>query len=111
MRLRTEGVTTAGDVRAGWLGWRAGGRLHVTLVVKASFALRAGATMARLPAESLCEDEPPLDPGARWPSDAVPYLAHCDVLFVGHGHPPRPGATRGHVRLALRGDGVHLDKA
>jgi hypothetical protein len=46
----------------------------------------------------------------RLPSDLAPYLARCDVVFVGNGYAP-PGTRKATVRMGVqRGDELLLDK-
>lgn len=105
-----------GTAAAGVL-WRTRGRLHLTVIAKATFAFADGAQMIPV------EPQPIIDadihhhnnPGrsVRLTSDLAPYLARIDVFFTGHAHaPPGPPAAPFSVRLALfAGERPILDKA
>ncbi|MBI4956166.1 MAG: DUF2169 domain-containing protein [Myxococcales bacterium] len=108
-------IEPLGPVAVGTVLWRWAGRVNVTIVVKACFALEPGGVMrvcapeplrvadehfGGQPTRSIC--------GAR---EIAPQLAACDVTLVGHAYAPAGGATRMAVRLAMSRDGhTVLDK-
>ena len=107
-------VTALGKVATGSVLWRAAGRLHVTVVVKAVFTLREGEMMQRTAASRVNADDSYNgdDPqrSVRLPSDLAPYLARTDVVFVGNAYAP-PGTKTSTVRFAVqRGEETLFDK-
>ncbi|WP_437715852.1 DUF2169 domain-containing protein [Sorangium sp. So ce448] len=105
------GTTAAGVV------WRARGRLNLTVIAKATFALIDGAKMIPVAPQGIVEADihHHNNPGrsVRLTSDLAPYLARIDVFFTGHAHaPPGLPAAPFSVRLALfAGERPILDKA
>ena len=97
---------TAGPCAAGALTWRWKGKLHLTVAVKATFALVPGGVMTTVAPEELFRaeahhrDNPARS--VRATSDLVPYLLRADVVFTGHAHaPPGQRVTMLPVRLAV----------
>lgn len=95
--------------------WRSRGRLHVTVIVKATFAFAQGADMQRVAPQEILRDEVHhgKNPGrsVQFTSDLVPYLGRCDVLFTGHAYPEPGAAGTTAARLGVfRGDQALLDK-
>ena len=115
MSLRTTDVWAVGEVATASLLWRMRGRLHLTVVAKAGYALVSGKRMQRAKAPPVLEqdlhfDEQPTR-SMRLPSDAVPYLSQADVLFTGHAHTPMDKPLpMAEVRLALHGSEALVDK-
>lgn len=96
-----SGVRTSSDglVDASAFGWRCGGRLHVTVAVRARFAIGASGVATYV------------GPGLGVVGERVPYRARCDVTFQGSAHAPTPTETM-IVRLAvIRGGRAILDKS
>ncbi|WP_437549778.1 DUF2169 domain-containing protein [Sorangium sp. So ce367] len=97
--------------------WRARGRLHLTVIAKATFAFVDGAPMIPVEPQKIIDADihHHNHPGrsVRLTSDLAPYLARIDVFFTGHAHaPPGPPAAPFSVRLALfAGERPILDKA
>ncbi len=92
--------------------WRFRGRLQLTVVVKALFAVVPGdvATPAG-PGAILARDRHRDGHPARSveaAGDLAPYLARCDVLFTGHAYAPGGRAPAGSVRLGISRDGRPL---
>ena len=109
-------VAPVGRCTIGSALWRvAGGQLHVTVVVKASFHfMRDGRMVLDEPAPLRRKDEhvdrDPLQSllGA---AETCPRIPDVGVVLVGHAYAPG-GATRGIVRFALkREDKAVIDKS
>lgn len=99
-------------VSSGALVWRRGGRLSLTIVVKATLALvNEGAARLGSPAELLHAERAPR-PGASILADGdlVPYKPRVDVTYVGFAWAPRPVQAI-TARLAVHGDGEVLERA
>lgn len=99
-------LTTAGPCVGGTLAWRWKGKLHLTVAVKATFALVPGGPMTTAAPEELFRaeahhrDNPARS--VRATSDLVPYLVRADVVFTGHAHaPPGERVAMLPVRLAV----------
>ncbi len=108
-------IEALGKLAVGSLLWRAQGRLHLTVIAKARFALRHNGPMELLDPEPLVrraqhfDDDP--ERSLRQASDLVPYLKSTDVLFRGHAYgPPGMSAAVVAVRLAVLGDVPLVDK-
>ncbi|WP_437900727.1 DUF2169 family type VI secretion system accessory protein [Sorangium sp. So ce124] len=100
------------------MAWRFRGQLHVTAIVKATFAFAHDAAMVRAaPQEILRADiHHGNNPGRsiRFTSDIAPYLPRADVLFTGHAYaPPERAVTqRMTARIGIfRGAQPVLDKS
>jgi hypothetical protein len=107
---------------AALVAWRSGGQLHVTVIVKATFAFGPDADMSRVEPQAILSAE--VHHGnnparsVRFTGDLAPYLARADVLFTGHVHapsppPPQPPAPVqvARARLGLfRGEVAMVDK-
>ncbi|WP_437669532.1 DUF2169 domain-containing protein [Sorangium sp. So ce131] len=107
-------LTSLGPAAAATVTWRARGQLHVTVVVKATFALVPEGRMSLVKPEPIAPDEQP-DPsgrGLRTAGDLAPYLGQCDVLVTGHAElPPGFSSPEVVVRLAVvQGGQVCIDK-
>lgn len=95
--------------------WRAGGQLHLTAVVKATFALAPEGRMTLLAPDPIVHDEVP-DPaglGLRAAGDLAPRLGQTDLLVTGHAEvPPRFSAPELRVWLGMVRDGaVKVDRS
>ncbi|RLB61124.1 MAG: hypothetical protein DRI90_12085 [Deltaproteobacteria bacterium] len=115
MSLRQGDVAPIGQVATGSLLWRSQGRLHLTVIVKATYGLKPGGTMRRAPPSPLNEDDVHYDrrptQSVRLPSDDVPYLPKTDVLFSGSVFSPaKLPIPFTKVRLAVQGDGSLVEK-
>lgn len=106
-------ITAIPGAAVGAVAWRAGGKLFVSAIVKASFAFVPGGVARRVEPEPIAVDEE-LDAsgGLRAAGDLAPFLARADVWLTGNAPVP-PGATGGvRVELAVAREGVVLlDKA
>ncbi|WP_437742804.1 DUF2169 domain-containing protein [Sorangium sp. So ce1504] len=110
-------VTPLNGAAAAAVAWRSRGELHITVIVKATFAFAADAEMPRVEPQQVVHGEVHHgnNPGrsVRLTSDLAPHLERADVLFTGHAHAPPPGAPVHDlpVRLAISDeDGPLLDK-
>jgi uncharacterized protein YjbI with pentapeptide repeats len=105
----------AGPVACGTALFRAGGRLHVTVVVKVELAFAQNGPMTVVPAEGVAAEDIHYDNDpsrSLWISgELAPYLRSVDVVFTGHAHAPqgRP-ATAVAARIAVAGERLLLDK-
>ncbi|WP_437292917.1 DUF2169 domain-containing protein [Sorangium sp. So ce426] len=107
-------ITPLGPAVAATVSWRLRGRLHVTVVVKATFALVPEGRMSLVAPEPIAAEEQPDPSGQRLQiaSDLAPYLDPCGVVVTGHAELP-PGFSSPHamVRLTVVQDGqVRIDK-
>jgi len=95
-------VQPLGLVACGTMLWRMAGRLHVTIVVKATLGLEPDRDMTVLAPEPVSAAD----------GDLAPFLSRADVLII-HGFAyasgPEP-ATAVAVRLALMGAAPVMDK-
>lgn len=105
------------DVSCAVVPFRYQGRLWITVVVKARFALVAGGVASYVGASEILAGERRIDANptssVEAAGDLAPYLPHCDVTFVGHAYAAggRP-ASAATARLGLSRDGRPvLDKA
>ncbi|MFT3765627.1 MAG: DUF2169 domain-containing protein [Minicystis sp.] len=100
-------VISVGAASAGAVAWRRSGKLHLSAIVKATFAFAPSAPMTpALPvpirAAEVLQGEGP-DGSVREPADTAPALRFTDVLFAGHACAPAVApAPRLAARLALR---------
>jgi hypothetical protein len=90
------------------IAWRWKGQLHLTVIVKATFAFASEAAMSRAAAQPILGGEAHhgRNPGRsiRFSTDLVPALSRADVLFTGSAHAPPGLATQSlTVRVALFG--------
>ncbi|MGK3967811.1 DUF2169 domain-containing protein [Sorangium sp. So ce118] len=115
--LPRDAVIALPGTTATAVAWRtAQGQLHLTAIVKATFAFAPDAEMP------LAEPQPILraevhhgnNPirGIRFSSDLAPYLGRADVTFTGHAHAPRGTRVQSMpVRLAVAdGSRILLDR-
>src|SRR5450759_943484 len=99
-------VVPLSPVSCGTVLWRSAGAFRVTVIVKATFVLRADADAVPIvPAALEREDRHrENDPGAsvRRASDVAPYLPGTGVVLTGHAHAPSENAvTALSARLAI----------
>jgi hypothetical protein len=103
-------VAPIGPVAVGSVLWFLGERPHLTVVVKARFALRHDAPMVAAGTPVLVERDLHLDEdptrSLRDASDLVPYRPGADVWVVGHAHAPRGRA----VGVSVVRLGVYRDR-
>ena len=110
MALHDDGAVACATVL-----WKFRGRLQLTVVVKALFTIVPdGVAVPAGPAPIVPKDRHidghPLR-SVEAASDLAPYLARCDVVFVGHAYAPGGRAPAGSVRLGISRDGrLLLDK-
>jgi hypothetical protein len=104
--LGTVGPTTGAAVV-----WRSSGRLHVTVVVKATFAFVPGAPMTVSIPDEIHRAERHHPSAPAHGSDLAPYLASADVLLTGHACAPEGERVSAlTVRLAVFREQALLDK-
>jgi uncharacterized protein YjbI with pentapeptide repeats len=109
-------IVTSAPVATGTLLWRFRGQLHVSIAVKAAFALVHERAMELIEPVALVSGElhhrnnPARS--VRATTDLVPYLGRADVVLVGHAYAPHgEPASKVSVRLAvLRDDTALVDK-
>jgi hypothetical protein len=104
-------ITPSGSAAVATVVWRRGGRLFVTVIVKATFALVANEPMVPVPPEAIFVKEQEGPPGfaLRSADDLAPYLGQTDVTLLGHAVAARaPGLRAIPVRLGIARDGVVL---
>jgi hypothetical protein len=105
-------VVPLGAVSAGAVAWRRGGKLHISPIVKTTFAFAPGGPMTPAPPVPVRVTEQLRDPEAPESSireglDTVPELVRADVVFVGNACAPSGvPATHVTVRLAIRAAGA-----
>jgi hypothetical protein len=104
--LAPDAVTSAAGAAAAAVVWRLEGQLHVTVIVKSTFAFAQDAAMTRAPPQPILRAE--VHHGkhptrsVQFTSDLVPYLAQADVLFTGHAHARAGGVVQAQlVRLEI----------
>lgn len=102
-------ITPLGPITAATVPFRAHGRLQLTAIVKATFALASEARMTIAVPDPIVAAEVP-DPsgrGLRSAGDLAPYLGETDVLLTGHAEVlPTFLAPDIRVWLAVIRDGV-----
>lgn len=110
-------VSAIGPTAVGSMLWNDHGQLHLSVVVKARFALRHDASMLVATAPTIDERDQHADDDPTRSlvsaSDMVPYRPRADVWLSGHAHAPRGRAvTVSMVRLGLyRSQTALLDKS
>jgi uncharacterized protein YjbI with pentapeptide repeats len=108
-------VLALGPVACGAIAWRRRGALHVSVAVKATFALVPGAAATiRAPVDlvraDVSFDRDPAQSLER-AADLVPFRPQCDVTFVGHAYaPPGRPAPAMSVRLAVYREGPLVER-
>jgi hypothetical protein len=109
-------IAPIGPVALGSVRWSNRGQRHLSIVVKARFALRHEAPMVITGPSPLVERDEHRDgdptKSLAAASDVVPYRSRADVWLTGHAHGPQDRAVLATVvRLALyRGGHALVDK-
>jgi len=114
--LSPDQITSLPGSAATAIAWRAKGQLHITVVVKATFAFAPDAAMPRTDPQEIVRAE--VHHGnnparsVRVASDLAPYLGRADVFFTGTAYAPSGAPVRSSpVRLAVfAGQRALLDK-
>lgn len=109
-------IATSSGATGATLVWRRHARLHVTVVVKATFALVPGGVMTIMPPEPIAGDEQESAAGLRAAGDLVPFRNQAEVLITGHAFVPTSASGVSSaslpVRLSvIRGGAAVLDKS
>ena len=88
-------IDAIGQLSCATMAFSADGTLHVALIVKATFALQAGAPMTLTRPWPIVQNDVTITAGGSLvhPSDLAPSLWRVDVWLVGHVHRP-PGQPR-----------------
>ncbi|WP_438007340.1 DUF2169 domain-containing protein [Sorangium sp. So ce321] len=115
--LPRDAVIALPGTTATAVAWRtAQGQLHLTAIVKATFAFAPDAEMPLAEPQPINRAEVhhgnnPIR-GIRFSSDLAPYLGRADVTFTGHAHAPRGTRVQSMpVRLAIaEGSRLLLDR-
>ncbi|HTN89197.1 MAG TPA: DUF2169 domain-containing protein [Sorangium sp.] len=109
--LPSDAVIALPGTTATAVAWRtARGQLHLTAIVKATFAFAPDAEMPLAEPQPIIRAEVhhgnnPIR-GIRFSSDLAPYLGRADVTFTGHAHAPRGTRVQSMpVRLAIADGG------
>ncbi|XXX72647.1 DUF2169 domain-containing protein [Sorangium sp. So ce134] len=107
-------VAPLGPAAAATVTWLLRGRLHVTVVAKATFALVPEGRMSVVAPDPIAPEEQPDPSGQRLKAagDLAPFLDGCGVVVTGHAELP-PGYSSPHamVRLTVvQGGQVCIDK-
>jgi hypothetical protein len=92
--------------------WRTGGRLHATVVVKATFAFTLDDEVACIAPEPIRRSDECARgvPSLRGACEIAPRLEQAEVVLYGHAYAP-PGTTKSSVRLRVeRGGAALIDK-
>jgi uncharacterized protein YjbI with pentapeptide repeats len=101
----TPVVTPLPGSDAAAMAWRYRGRLYVTVIAKATFALLHDAPMRLVEPQPIhrAEVHHGKHPGrsVRYASDLVPRLDRVDVVFTGHAHVPGSPRQRITVQLSV----------
>lgn len=103
------------DVSCAVVPFRYQGRLWITVIVKARFALVPDGIASHVGAAEIIADEQRVDGNpmrsVEAAIDLAPYLPRCDVTFVGKVYAPGRPAETATARLSLARDGrPFLDK-
>lgn len=108
-------VIALGRINASAVLWRHRGKLHVTVIGKATFALVEDGAMTPVAPEPVLAAEvhhgnlP--NRSIRYAADTAPRLDRVDVLLTGHAYAVEGRTTEMQVRLAVHdGDRALLDK-
>jgi hypothetical protein len=108
-------VTAVGLAAADSVTWRHQGRLRVSVIVKATFALVHGAEMTPVKAEEILRAEVHHNKNparsVRLTDDLAPFLWRADVMLTGHAYAPAGAPVEAMaVRLAVLRNIALLDK-
>jgi hypothetical protein len=109
-------IATLNGATGATLLWRRHGRIYLTVVVKATFALVPGGVMTPVQPEPIARDEQESAAGLRAAGDLVPFRNHAEVLITGHAFVPTSASGVSSaslpVRLSvIRGGAAVLDKS
>jgi hypothetical protein len=103
--LGADAVTSLPGTTVAAMAWRSEGRLHITVIAKATFAFVPEAPMARVDPQEMIRAEVHHEhnPGrsVRLTTDFVPGLGRADVLFTGSAYAHGGPTVSRTVRLAL----------
>ncbi|WP_437299306.1 DUF2169 domain-containing protein [Sorangium sp. So ce426] len=108
-----DAIATAPGCAAAAIAWRYRGRIHATIVVKATFCLVPDGTMRRVEPERIVEHDVPHhdDPSSstRITRDLAPHLTKVDVVLTGHAYSPTEAPAQSvQVGLAVADEGRTL---
>lgn len=97
-------ITTEGPLTADAVAWRLGGKLRVTVIVKASFFYDEQGRVEMVPAPRVHAEDVWAPGGSHVvaPSDLAPFVSAPEVLFVGQTHQPEVAlqvVRDGHLEL------------
>ena len=112
---RKVDITALGPAAVETVLWQMGGRLHVTVVAKASFAFTLDAAMTRIDAEEILRAEihhnkNPMR-SVRATGDLAPFQPRADVVLTGHACAPAGTTVDAlSVRLVVFREGPVIDK-
>ena len=112
---RKVDITALGPSAVETVLWQMGGRLHVTVVVKATFAFTLDAAMTRIDAEDILRAEihhnkNPMR-SVRATGDLAPFQPVADVVLTGHACAPTGTTVESlSVRLVVFREGSLIDK-
>ncbi|WP_437631312.1 DUF2169 family type VI secretion system accessory protein [Sorangium sp. So ce854] len=109
----SDAIVSAPGCAAAAVAWRYRGRIHATIVVKATFCLVPDGTMRRIEPEPIVERDVPYhdDPSssARITRDLAPHLTKVDVVLTGHAYSPTEAPAQSvQVGLAVTDEGRTL---
>ncbi len=115
MVLRRNDVAPIGRVATGSRLWTTQNRLHLTVIVKATYNFRLGGDMSVTEAQPLTLEDihygGQSGRSVRQANDLAPYLRQADIVFAGQAYAPKGQALgEAKVRLAVHGDRPLLDK-
>ena len=112
---RKVDITALGPATVETVLWQMGGRLHVTVVAKATFAFALDAAMTRIDPEEILRAEihhnkNPMR-SVRATGDLAPFQPHADVVLTGHACAPAGTTVQTlSVRLVVFREGPLIDK-
>jgi hypothetical protein len=107
-------ATAQDSVRVATVAWRARGKLHLTVVAKATFTLVAEGRMTLVDPDPIVEREvpEPFGKGLSAGGDLAPYLGQAEILVTGHAQvSPSSLQLQARVQLAVVQQGtLRVDK-
>jgi len=106
--MRSVPISTSENVAGATMLWRWHERLHLTAVVKATFAMVPDRAMTALQPEAIAVDEQKEGKSLRSAGDLVPFRRRTDVVLTGHVLAPRGPARTVTLRFALIREGAAL---
>lgn len=88
--MQTDRIITEGPLSADAIAWRLGGKLRVTVVVKASFVYddQGQVEMTEAPRVNAEDVWAPGGTHVVAPSDLAPFVSAPEIMFVGRTHQP-----------------------